>query len=203
MQTLEQKREQVVSPKVKLWTGEECDALVQNGLLKGRYELIEGMIIDKMGSGGRHALFVSVLMALLMRLFGGERVRVQLPIRILGELGHHNEPEPDLAVTQKRHRAYPEHPLTEDLLLVAEVSDSSLRYDLAVKARLYAQTGIPEYWVIDTDGESLILHREPTSEGYQQVTTLKVTDSLSPLSVPAISFALSELFAGDEAEEVK
>lgn len=49
---------------------EECDNLRKLGVLAGRYELIEGMIIDKMGSGGKHPLLIRVLMVALTRLFG-------------------------------------------------------------------------------------------------------------------------------------
>ena len=47
------------------------------------------------------------------------------------------------------------------MLLLIEVADTSLRYDRTVKLRLYAEAGIPEYWVVDCDAESVEIHRAP------------------------------------------
>ena len=138
---------------------------------------------------------------LLISLFGAGYVRVQQPLQIQGESGRYNRPEPDVAVSRQHHRTYRDHPLPEDLLLVAEVSDSSLLYDLTAKASLYAQTGVAEYWVLDIEGQSLLVHREPTAEGYQQVLTLKVGDTLAPLSLPNASFPLVELLESEQTEE--
>lgn len=197
---LEKKRAEILSPTAKRWTTEELDSLLEQGLLSGRYELVEGMLNSNMGSGGRHALFVNILMELLLRLFGSSCVRVQQPMRILGNSGRYNRPEPDLAVSRKSHRAYRDHPLPEDLLLVVEVSDSTLQYDLTVKANLYAQVGIAEYWVLDIEAQSLMVHRQPTAEGYEQMNVLKTGESLSPVALPNASFLLAELFANTEED---
>ena len=170
------------APTLRRWTVEECENLSTLGVLSGRYELIEGMINDKMGSGGRHSKLVRALMSALLQRFGDKRVCVQLPIRILGELGRYNEPEPDVCVTKEGYAEYDENPLPEDLLLVAEVSDSSLDYDMTTKANLYARVGIPEYWIVDAEGERLLVHRQPTNEGYAAVTVLQAGDTVAPLS---------------------
>jgi Uma2 family endonuclease len=59
------------------------------------------------------------------------------------------------------------------VLLLIEVSDATLRYDLEVKARLYATHGIPEYWVIDLVNGRLVRHRAPSGAKYTQVSELE------------------------------
>jgi hypothetical protein len=53
----------------------------------------------------------------------------------------------------------------EEIALIVEVSDSSLRFDLTVKATLNARAGIGDYWVLDIPGWRLIVHRDPNSSG--------------------------------------
>jgi Uma2 family endonuclease len=67
----------------------------------------------------------------------------------------HNEPEPDLLVTKRSIRDYNSIPTRDDLWLVIEVSDTTLQFDLTVKAHLYARAGIVEYWVVAVQEKSL------------------------------------------------
>jgi Uma2 family endonuclease len=105
--------------------------------------------------------------------FGDGFVRVQGPIAIPGEEGVFNEPEPELSVIRQDTTAYNDrHPGPEDLLLVVEVSDTTLRTDLVLKARLYALTGIAEYWAVDLAARRLHRHRDPSNRDYTEVTVL-------------------------------
>ena len=76
----------------------------------------------------------------------GHELRIEAPL----DLGEHQEPEPDLAVVPPRSDACLEaHPTAVDTLLVIEVADASLAYDLDTKRKLYQQAGIANYWVVD------------------------------------------------------
>lgn len=194
MKTLERTPEETNSPPIRRWTSEECATLRNMGLLEGRYELIEGILYDKMGSGGAHSKLLCALCYVLAQLFGLERVRTQMPIRIPVELRRFNEPLPDVAVTKEGFDAYDENPLPEDLLLVGEVSDSSVKPDLTTKARLYAQAGVLEYWVVDVAGNRLVVHRQPTVAGYDEITEWVAGDALSPLALPDALFEVESLF---------
>src|SRR5579862_1361958 len=115
-----------------------------------------------------HVVTVTLLAAWLQTLFGLLHVRTQVPITLPG-ISH--KPEPDIAVTREPVTAYLSgHPAPDDLLLVAEASDSTLAYDLENKGPLYANAGIAEYWVLDIVGRRLIVHRDPAASGYQVVT---------------------------------
>jgi Uma2 family endonuclease len=152
------------------WTVEECYRLVEEGFLKGRYELIDGEIISKMGQKPPHRLALMLIANWLVSLFGDLCVQRQEPIRIPGEEGIYTEPEPDVAVTSQPTTAYVEHhPEPADLLLVVEVSDTTLRFDRNFKALLYARAGVREYWVMDITNRCLYIHLQPTPTGYAEI----------------------------------
>lgn len=154
-----------------------------------RVELIEGEILEMSPEKSRHAAAVDLAASELRRAFGsGYTVRIQHPLA----LGDRSEPEPDLAVVSGSPRDYVEaHPTTA--VLVVEVSDSTLRYDRSTKAKLYAQSGIQDYWVLDLTGHCVYLHRTPKHDGYQSVTCHKPPEEVSALAAPSTSIAIVEL----------
>jgi len=137
----------------------------ETGILRPaeRVELIDGEIIDMSPIGAMHAAIVD----LLARHFGrraGESIfiRCQNPLR----LDDVSEPEPDIAILRPRADFYTTgHPGPADVLLVVEVADTSLAYDLGVKVPLYARHGIPEVWVIDATTRRTRVFREPVGSG--------------------------------------
>lgn len=173
-------------PPRKRWTREECRKLASSGLLAYEHlELIEGELIDKMGKNQPHVTLLRRMQFWLEDAFGRERVNAESPIDIAPADNPINEPEPDLIVRKDPDAATSfSRPQPSDLLLVVEISDSSLRFDLSVKALLYARAGIPEYWALDINGRRLIVHREPASTGYVSVVAYSGTDQLSPLAAP-------------------
>jgi len=82
-----------------------------------------------------------------------------------------------------------------------EVSDTSAAYDLGEKALLYSQAGITDYWVVLVNEAAIVRHRQPTSEGYQQVTRLAGADTLSPLVVPEAVWTVNALLGRAGAPE--
>ena len=137
----------------------------ETGILgpQDRVELIDGEIIDMSPIGVLHAAIVDVL----ARHFGrrtGESVfvRCQNPLR----LDDISEPEPDIAILRPRADFYmTAHPGAADVLLVIEVADTSLAYDLGTKVPLYARHGIPEVWVIDAATRQTRVFRRPVGSG--------------------------------------
>jgi Uma2 family endonuclease len=178
----------------KKWTVSEFRKLVENGLLdSGRFELVEGEILFKMGQGRLHVFLVARIIAIMTSIFG-DSVQSQAAIGI-GEIDEHNDPEPDVTVLKELLEAYIERdpdPMT-DVLLAIEIADSTLRGDSTTKANLYARSGVQEYWVISVRNRQLIVHRNPTGSGYASVQTLTEGDSVSPLSAPKSQVNVSEL----------
>ena len=157
-----------------------------------RVELIEGQIIEMAPIGSQHAGQVNRLSRLLIMTAGTRAVvTVRNPLR----LGDISEPEPDFLVVRPRADYYASaHPTANDVLLLIEVSDSSLRYDSDVKAALYARHGIAEFWILDVKARSVTVHRDPTGGAYASVATVR--DGMLPVAaLPGISLAVAEIFA--------
>jgi Uma2 family endonuclease len=167
------------------WTRSQCETIRAAGILTDRYELIDGEIISKMGQNPPHPLAVNLILRYLARIFGIERVRVQATIEVGDADPEHNDPEPDLAVTEEPADAYSQrHPGPAELVLVVEVSDTTLRFDRGVKALLYARAGIREYWVLDVGGRALYVHRRPAGDGYSEITRYTAEEQVAPTARP-------------------
>jgi Uma2 family endonuclease len=124
-----------------------------------RVELIDGEIIDMSPIGVLHAALVARLASWFSQTLGRSAVVwCQNPLR-LDDL---SEPEPDIAILRPRADFYTtSHPGPADVLLVIEVSDTSLAYDLGTKVPLYARHGIPEVWVIEAATRLTRVFRDP------------------------------------------
>ena len=164
------------------------------GFLEGRFEILDGEVISKMGQNPLHSSTLTRLFRILAILFGADYLRMQSPIVLSGADGMYNEPEPDAAVTRESEDAYNgRHPDPDDLQLVVEISDTTLRTDLVVKARLYARAGIAEYWVLDLNARQLHIHREPANGEYTAVTIHTETDSVAFASRPEAPVTINDL----------
>ena len=179
----------------RLFTREEYYRMAEAGILKptDRVELIRGEIVEMSHFGRRHQAFVDNLAQLLiMRVAGRAIVSVQNPL----VLAEDTEPEPDLKILRRRSVPYKElESHADDVLLVIEVVESSLSDDLSTKQRLYAEAGIPEYWVVDCAAESVEVHRMPQADSYRDVSRLTGVASVNPLAFPDIRVTLAEVFA--------
>ncbi|HXN10869.1 MAG TPA: Uma2 family endonuclease [Steroidobacteraceae bacterium] len=157
-----------------------------------RVELIEGEILEMAPIGTPH----SATTALLYERFTFALQRAAT-ISAGGPLvlGDFSEPEPDLMLLLRREDFYRgQHPVAADVLLLIEISDSSLAFDLGVKRALYARHGIREYWVVDLNGHRVHVHREPREAGYASTQVSGPSESLSLLAFPALQLPLHELF---------
>lgn len=165
------------------WTIQQCYAMRDAGFISGRYELIDGEIISKMGQGPRHAYVVNLIMTWLANTFGVTRVRIQSTLNVSEFDAQYDEPEPDAALTVQPASAYIErHPGPNDVSLIVEASDSTVRFDRATKAMLYARAGIQDYWVVDVVGRRIYVHRQPTHEGYADIRAYEADENVAPLA---------------------
>ena len=137
----------------------------ETGILgpRDRVELIDGEIIDMSPIGVLHAAIVARLASHFSQRLGPIGVVwCQNPLR----LDDISEPEPDIAILRPRADFYmTAHPGAADVLLVIEVADTSLAYDLGTKVPLYARHGIPEVWVIDAATRHSRVFRRPVGNG--------------------------------------
>lgn len=99
--------------------------------------------------------------------------------------------EPDLVVLPRR--VMMRDMRGPDTLLVIEVADSSLSYDLRVKAPIYAHHGVREYWVVDAVRQTIRVHRTPTDGIYADVEEYEAHDSVTASLLPGITIRLDAL----------
>lgn len=159
-----------------------------------RVELIEGEIIDMAPIGAFHGSVVDQLTSLLVKAVGDQAVvRVQGAVR----LNHRTEPQPDIALLRPRADRYRGHqPLPEDLLLLIEVSDTTLRYDRDLKVALYARHSIPEVWLFDLQHPQLLRYQSPEAGQYRVSEVLPQPGRLAMAALPGVNVDLSGVLAG-------
>ena len=152
--------------KKRLINVEEYYRMGETGLIQSHenVELINGEIYTMSPIGSRHAAIVDHLADLLKSNLPLKAIiRTQNPIR----MDQLNEPEPDIALVHFREDYYAyAHPGTRDVLLVIEVSDSSVEYDRTIKVPLYASSAIPVYWIIDLQMNVIEVMEVPVEDQY-------------------------------------
>jgi Uma2 family endonuclease len=159
-----------------------------------RIELIEGEILDMAPIGGAHAWTVMRAAEVLRLAAGGRAILwVQLPI----VLGERSQPQPDLALLRHRSEGYQDRlPAAADVLLVVEVSDTTIDYDRGTKMRLYAANGIPEYWLVNVTERRFEVYRDPGPAGYAARTEACGAQSLTIAAMPGAVLRADAFFAG-------
>ena len=177
----------------RLFSVNEYHALAKAGILAedDRVELLCGEIIDMAPIGSRHAGVVTRLTrTMIQRLNSRAIVATQNPI----QLNEGSEPQPDLAVLSLKEDDYTSgHPTPADVYLLIEVCDTTLAYDRDIKAPLYAQAGVPETWLVDLEARRIEAHRQPSPQGYRQVTYAYPGDTLSPQAFADVTLAVDDV----------
>lgn len=180
--------------KVHLFNLDDCYRMTESGILNDNQpvELINGELFDMSPIGSVHAGLVTRLSRLLIKSLNDEAiVNVQNPIF----LNEFSSPEPDIALLKPRADDYMQSlPNADEVLLVIEISDSTLVYDKEIKLPLYAQHQIPEVWLIDAKQKQLNIYQQPSKEGYRLHLRPLTGDNIQPLLVDAINLDWQSLF---------
>jgi Uma2 family endonuclease len=174
----------------RLFTVHEFHEMAKAGILgeKERVELIEGEIVQMSPTGRPHVMGISQLVHLLVPLVGNDgRISPQGSFRI----SEHTELLPGLVVM--RNKEYDEIPTPADALLVIEVSDTSLSYDLSCKAAIYAAAGVQEYWVWDVKRHFVHQFAEPSDGQFTFRQPVKLGETVTSLALPSISFEVVDI----------
>ena len=175
------------------WVREEYERMVAAGVFhpEARLELIDGEVVNMTPQGSQHATAVQLAEDALRKVFStGYITRVQMPLA----LEEDSEPEPDMAVVPGSPRDYRDaHP--ESALLVVEVADATLAFDRDQKKRLYARTGVPEYWIVDLIDRHLEIYRNPRGEEYRFHSIARPGESVSSPIAAEEKIPVSELMS--------
>ncbi len=184
-----------LEPKaLKHWTVQDYHRMSELGILEPdeRTELINGQIVLMAVKGTPHVLALRLLAKVLDALLDELPVFVSTQDPI--QLDDFSEPEPDLAVVRGTALDYADrHPRPDDLCLVVEVADSTLKQDCDIKDKLYAQAKIADYWVVDLKNRQLHVFRDPTPTGYTSHLILTEPHQVSPLGFPELTVTLASI----------
>ncbi len=168
----------------RLFTLQEYHLMGESGIFgeDDRIELIEGEIVQMAAIGTRHASCVNRLarrFSLIpedLATFG-----IQNPVKLTDR----TEPQPDVVLLQPRADYYATaHPVPSEVLLLVEVSDSTVDYDRDVKVSIYARSLIQEVWLVDLVENCLEVYRQPGQNGYSLMLKFWRGQQVAPLAFP-------------------
>lgn len=167
--------------------------MAETGVLRSnaRVELINGEIIDMSPIGPFHGGLVNRLLRILSPTSTDRwMVSAQNPLH----LDDHSEPQPDIMLLKPADDEYTSrHPQPENVLLLIEVSDTTLEYDRAEKLPAYGRAGIAEVWIVNLNDLTLEVHREPHFTGYANKAVLRAGDQAVPLAFPGLRVDVAKL----------
>ena len=170
----------------------------EGGMTRPRIELIDGELREMSPIGPLHEEAVDALTEWSITNLPRHTVRVRTQNSVgIPELG--SAPQPDVAwVARKSYRSG--RPLSNETLLIIEVADSSLDYDRAEKASIYAAAGISDYWVVNIPDRCVEVFRQPAAGRYSVHEVVRTPATIHPLAFPEIAFPLDYLFPAGKPE---
>lgn len=177
------------------FTVDQYQRLAAEGFIApdARVELIDGEIIEMSPIGSRHNTVVDRLARFFFTCLAEREaiIRVQGSIRLNDALA----PQPDIALLQPREDGYETAlPTPAEVLLLVEVSDTSLSYDRHTKVARYAQNGIGEYWLVDLVQNQTVVHRSASPLGYRAVESKRQHESWTALALPGLLISGKDIF---------
>ena len=181
------------APTLHQFTVEEYHRLGEIGILApdARVELIDGAIHDMSPIGPFHSGIVNRLIRIFSPQAKGRWIiSAQNPVG----LDRRSEPQPDVVLLKPAPDDFvSHHPVPDDVLLVVEVSDSSLEFDRNKKLPIYARAGIPEIWIVNLQELIVEVYREPHFTGYEKKAILRAGDKAVPSAFPDMVVEVAEL----------
>lgn len=161
------------------FTVAEYDQMIRDGTIDGKpLELLDGWIVEKMPKNAPHDSAILRLQRRLMKILGDDfLVRIQSTVELDLSM-----PDPDVAIVAGPEDRFDENrPDANDILIVMEVSDSSLAQDRGFKARLYGRNKIPVYWIVNLKDRVVEVHTLPRNgknPGYRDIAIYRPGDSV-------------------------
>lgn len=192
----------------KRFTIDDYHRLIQLGFLteNDRVELIRGELMGMVAKGTPHTVCnTSLIYELIMLLQTRAVIRGQESIT----LPPNSEPEPDLVIAKNCSDRYlSNHPQPEDILLVVEIADSTLKYDQESKLPLYAESGIANYWIFNLVTYCLEIYTQPYEDlqgnfAYANKQILLPNSSINLPNFPDLFLDLSRIFPEHDTKSKK
>ncbi len=172
------------------FTVDEVLAMLRAGVFEDdrKFELIEGELILMQSKLNSHELYKNRLVRTFYRLLP-ENVEPWVEPTLY--LPPYNAPDPDIMLFPRGRSIEDLKP--EEVFLVVEVADTTLRTDLGLKAQIYARAGLREYWVVDVRGRRIVVHRGPAGEIWSETRVVGAEEPIAPLAFPSVVIRLANL----------
>ena len=182
---------QVLNAPTYRWTVEEYEKLNDAGIFteSDRVELLNGEIIVMSPIGYRHITALNRLTRFFNRR---DRDRYIVSPQNPFVLDDRSEPQPDLCLLDPSCDGSGCLASPDEVFLVIEVADSTLRYDREDKRPAYARRGVREFWILNLADNVLEVYRDPAGDTYRDARTLRAEAVIAPLAFPDV-----ELRVGD------
>jgi Uma2 family endonuclease len=176
------------------WSVAEIEAMVAKGIIleDERFELIGGEVVPMSPKGNLHELVKKALQQYWTPLIVGSAIDLITETTL--RVGQDEFFEPDFLFWP---RSIPLKDVTAaTALLIVEVADTSLRYDLGTKADIYARLDLCELWVINAETLVTTIHREPQPTRYANVENKQPNERIEPIRAPSLAVTLGTLDLG-------
>lgn len=186
-----------VPPALSPWriSSERYLEMIREGVLgpDDRVELINGMIIEMSPAGSKHDYVTNRLIKVFTPICNDLDFWVQSTLVV--DSSHIYDPDFLLLKPRPSEDSYKDrHPDAHDVALVIEVAGSSLAKDREIKRPVYAAAGIPEFWLIDLESETIFIHRDPTGDCFQFIREVQKSESVDARCLPGKAISVSSLF---------
>lgn len=174
--------------------------MVEVGILDAddRTELLDGHIVEMVAQNVPHRAAVGKTSKAFQKALVDSNYWVQTQSTL--PLDCRNVPEPDVAVLE----GTPDDLLEgepDEIPLIVEVADTSLEKDRTTKLRCYAANGIPEYWIVNLQNETVEVYREPAEGEYRRRETMTWGEAVTPLFDDSLSFEVDALLPQRPSDE--
>ena len=182
------------TPTRRRFTVAEYYAMANAGILteNDRVELLDGDIINMPPIGDWHSASVNAFTNLMPPLLKG---RAAVTIQNPAHLSDVSEPQPDVILAQWRDDFYGNgKPTPDDILLLIEVSDTTVDYDRGRKLSAYARAGIPEVWIVSRQDRRIEAYTSPSEEAYSDVRHVGPTETIAPQAFPDVTLEVGQFF---------
>lgn len=181
-----------MSVQVARFTAEQYERMIEAGVFPPDYraELIDGEIIEMSPIGTHHSSCVARLNKLFNRVLDEQLVWVQSPVWA----DAYSVPEPDVTVLKARADFYAQsRPTPADVLLLVEVSDSTLSYDRKKKLPLYARAGVPEVWIVNIPDDRIEIYSDPAGGAYRTTSVATRGDEVTARAFSSLRLRAEEI----------
>lgn len=179
-------------PRLHRITVEEFLALDEGGFFEkvGRVELIDGEIFEMAPLHRPHARTLMELTVAIGLAVRSHEPEIEALTPVSARLDPHSLPEADIVLAAAADEAFV---TAETVRLVVEVSATSLDHDLGRKLRLYARTGVPEYWVADVAGRRVWRFHVPEGESYGERAEFAFGEPIPSATIPGLTVDTARL----------